>query len=143
MRLTPRTVFLGLVALGLPFAVSVGWALGSPDEAPPAVSAPGGAGALGSAPVASAVPESVGDWVPRAPKPVSVVKPVRPSASASAAPSSGTPSAPMSGSAAPSLTEPPVPTPASVFPTPPDPDATTAPTSATPVPSGLRLVRRS
>ncbi|MEV4707786.1 hypothetical protein [Actinoplanes sp. NPDC049316] len=107
------------------------------------MSAPGGAGTLGSAPAASkTVPESVGDWVPRAPKPVSVVERVRPSVPASAAPSSGTPSAPASGSAAPSLTMPPVPTPASVFTTPPDPDATTTSASATPAPSGLRLVRR-
>ena len=130
------------MALGLPFAVAAGWALGAPEDTPPAVSAPGGSGVLGSAPVASRPAPGSSTWVPRAPKRVSDVEPIR-SGRRAAVPSSATPSASASGSVAPSLTLPPVPTPTSAVSTPPDPDAPATSASATPTPTGLRLVRRS
>jgi hypothetical protein len=53
VRLTPKSIFIGLIVLGLPFAVALGWTLGSPDarfEQPPAAGVPGGAGTIGAAP---------------------------------------------------------------------------------------------
>ncbi|MEU8615323.1 hypothetical protein AB0C29_45810, partial [Actinoplanes sp. NPDC048791] len=55
------------MALGLPFAVTVGWTLGTPSPAPPPVSAPGGAGGIGAAPPpkpTTATTSPVLDWSP-------------------------------------------------------------------------------
>ncbi|MFI7596914.1 hypothetical protein [Actinoplanes sp. NPDC049681] len=140
-------MFFGLVSLGLPFAVAVGWTLGTPDTAPPAVSAPGGAGAFGAAPVKATTPasDSITQWPPHAPEPVSVVESVAPS-SPSVAPSSGVPSATASGSGAPTLTMPPVPTPTSIVDPPSSPAPAATSGDADPEPSGLAgggLFRRS
>ncbi|MEV4635998.1 hypothetical protein AB0J80_01470 [Actinoplanes sp. NPDC049548] len=138
MRLSPKSVFFGIVALGLPFAVAVGWTLGTPNAAPPSVSAPVGEGAFGAAPATATSPASgsLTSWTPRAPEPVSVVESVAPS-SPSVAPTSGVPSASASGSATPTLTMPPVPTPTSVFDPPSSPAATQTSADADPEPSGL------
>lgn len=51
MRLTPKLLFFALVAAGLPFAVTLGWALGGTTPAtPPTVATPGGVGGIGRAP---------------------------------------------------------------------------------------------
>ncbi|MEU8656612.1 hypothetical protein [Actinoplanes philippinensis] len=56
MRLSPKTVFLALLVVGLPFAVVTGWALGAPAVTQATLGASGlggplgGDGALGSAP---------------------------------------------------------------------------------------------
>lgn len=136
------------MALGLPFAVAVGWTLGTPGTAPPPVSAPDGAGAFGTAPLKATTPASgsITDWEPHATEPVSVVESVAPSAP-SVAPSSRVPSSSSaSGSATPTLTMPPVPTPTSIVDPPSSPAATATSGDAGPEPSGLAgggLFRRS
>jgi hypothetical protein len=148
VRLSPKPVFLGLVALGLPFAVTVGWQFASPAPAPAPISAPPGSGGIGAAPkhAAASGPVTPVDWSPAAPKPV-----------AATAVSSGTPppsvavpspTQPSAGAATrparPALTLPPVPTPIDITSPPPSPSATPS-SSAAPEPSGLdaaRLVRR-
>ncbi|WP_162181500.1 hypothetical protein [Actinoplanes friuliensis] len=150
MRLSPKPIFFGLVALGLPFAVTVGWTLGTPAPAPPAVSAPGGAGGIGIAPTKAAKPATgtVVDWSPPATRPVAVESSLPPSAvPVTVLPSAVTPSAVVSGSPSPTFTLlPPVPTPTAVVTTPPSPSPTGPSTSAEPSTSGLsaaRLVRGS
>ena len=88
MRLTPKSIFVSIVALGLPFSVAVGWAVGAPTPAPPSMSEPAGAGGIGSAPTAAttSMAESVVDWTPRGPRRVAVEESV-PSATPDAHPS--------------------------------------------------------
>lgn len=57
MRLSPKSVFLGLLLLGLPFAVVVGWQLADREPATAsALYAPAGAGGLGAAPTHTTAP---------------------------------------------------------------------------------------
>lgn len=141
MRLSPKSIFFGLVALGLPVAVTIGWQLATPATRSAAIDAPGGAGGMGvaparhfkpatpvvassAAPVASATPSVIPS--------LAVSTPVGPLASGplTAAPAS-TPSAPpteASEDPLPPLTMPPVPTPT-------EPDAPTPTTSASASPS--------
>ncbi len=138
-RLSPNPLVLGIVALGLPFAVTVGWTLGDPatTTTPPPAAAPAGAGGIGTAPVrVSSAPVTAVDYTSRGSRtsarasstgPVAV----RPSASSAA----GSP-APV-----PTLTDPPVPTPTTVTSAPASPTPT--PTeSAAPEPTGIGLIRR-
>ncbi|AGL21249.1 hypothetical protein [Actinoplanes sp. N902-109] len=115
MRLTPFTVFLGLVVLGLPFAVSTGWMLGSPGSTPVAVTAAPGAGPAASIPAAT----SGSGPAPSSParsstRPVAVVERVRPWSSHRVPRSKATPSASVSSVPEPTLAIPPVPTPTEV-----------------------------
>jgi hypothetical protein len=145
VRLTPKSIFFGLVALGLPFAVTVGWTLADRTvTAPPAVAAPAGAGGIGSAPApdASIEPVTPVHYDNRPPRATAV----RPSVSASvppALPSSSAPGGLPSRTLSPlaPLTDPPVPTPTTVTSEPPSPSAT-PPASATPDPAGIGLIRR-
>ncbi|WP_436525934.1 hypothetical protein [Actinoplanes sp. HUAS TT8] len=53
MRLSPKSVFIGVLAIGFPFAVVVGWALGTPvarTAAAPETGGAGGSDGLGVAP---------------------------------------------------------------------------------------------
>lgn len=51
MRLIPKSFFFTLVFFGLPFAISIGWALGETTPiTPPAAATPDGSGGLGAAP---------------------------------------------------------------------------------------------
>ncbi|WIM96120.1 hypothetical protein ACTOB_008280 [Actinoplanes oblitus] len=53
MLLSPKSVFIGVLAVGLPFAVVVGWALGTPKAhsvASAEIGGTGGSDALGVAP---------------------------------------------------------------------------------------------
>jgi hypothetical protein len=51
VRLTPKSLFFTIVAAGLPFAVTIGWALGDTTLAtPPAAVTPDGFGGIGTAP---------------------------------------------------------------------------------------------
>jgi hypothetical protein len=150
VRFSPRSIFFSVVALGLPFAVVVGWTLGTPAPAPPPVSAPGGAGGLGAAPPRATTPatSSVIDWSPRPPEPVAAESSLLGAPVASTAPSGSVPSVIItSGSPDPTLTLlPPVPTPTSIITTPPAPSATVPSTSTEPDTSGLgaaRLIRGS
>jgi hypothetical protein len=148
VRLSPKPVFLGLVALGLPFAVTIGWQFASPPPAPAPISAPPGAGGIGAAPTHAAVagPVTAVDWSSAAPKPVTATPagPGTPPPSVAVPilvqPSARTATRPT----LPALTLPPVPTPIEITSPPASPSAT-PPSSAAPEQSGLdaaRLVRR-
>jgi hypothetical protein len=148
VRFSPKSVFLSLVALGLPFAVTVGWQFAGPRPAPAPISAPPGAGGIGAAPTHAAVPGPVTavDWSSAPPKSVtatSIVPDTPPpsvAVSIAAQPSARTATRP----ALPGLTLPPVPTPIEMTSPPASPSAT-PPSSAAPEPSGLDaagLVRR-
>ncbi|WP_412753211.1 hypothetical protein [Krasilnikovia sp. M28-CT-15] len=67
MRLSPKSIFFGVLVLGLPFALAAGWVLGTPAAQPAPASAPAGSGVLGAAPSRAAAPESVTalEWSPR------------------------------------------------------------------------------
>ncbi len=72
MRLSPKSLFLGIVAFGLPIAVTAGWTLGG-EPAPPVAPAPGGESGIGTAPVhGTSVPPADDAWSPAAPRPVAV-----------------------------------------------------------------------
>ncbi len=72
VRLSPKSLFLGIVAFGLPIAVTAGWTLGG-EPVPPVAPAPGGEGGIGTAPVHGTSVPPVGDaWSPAAPRPVAV-----------------------------------------------------------------------
>ncbi len=144
-RLSPKSLFFGMVVLGLPFAVTVGWALGGPaattTTTPPPATAPAGAGVIGAAPspTGTAAPVTVVDYTHRSSR-----TPARPSASAAGLTAAG-PSASASASALPpplpTLTDPPVPTPTSGVSEPPAPSATPS-ASASPEPTRFGLIRR-
>jgi hypothetical protein len=54
VRLSPKSIFFGIVALGLPIAVTIGWTLGTPTKAPASTAGlgrVGGEGGIGAAPV--------------------------------------------------------------------------------------------
>ncbi|GAA2504296.1 hypothetical protein [Winogradskya humida] len=138
MRLTPKSVFLGIVLLGFPFAIALGWSLGH-QEAPPAIvsAEPGGAGGIGAAPVRVTHPTAEATTSPRSvSEPVSVIEPVATSVAPSALPSAPAPATSETTSPAPTLTEPPVPTPTSVAPS--EPSGSPSPSeSSEPAPSWL------
>lgn len=130
MRLSPKSVFFGIVAVGLPVALTVGWMLGTPAPARPVASAPGGAGGMGAAPQTALVtsqPVTPVGYTSRPPRPG-----VSPSTAPSTAPVSAAPPvspppmvAPAASSAPPpSLDLPPVPTPTQVIVPPDSPSAT-------------------
>lgn len=139
--LSPRLLFLGIVALGLPFAVAVGWSLGVPaaPAAPPPAAAPAGAGGLGAAPArTSSAPVKVVDYssrlsrVPAGRSPAAGRAVTRPRMSSPA----GSPRP------APALTDPPVPTPTAVVPSAPESPSAAPPDSPAPQPTGVGLIRR-
>lgn len=147
MRLSPKYIFLGIVVLGLPFAVVVGWTLGAPAQSPTPVSAPQGAGTLGAAPELATGPAPV----TTDDRPARGRRPAGSSAAPSAVPSAAPPIsvAPVPGGTSfpplPILTDPPVPTPAHVTSAPASPSATpSAEPSGDPGGSVVeRVVRRS
>jgi hypothetical protein len=143
VRLSPKYVFSGIVAFGLPFAVTMGWLLGTPVEKPPVASAPGGAGGIGAAPerVVTSQPVTPADYASQPPLPGAPVSPA-PTTPASTAPlitagpsASGSPPS----SPPPVLDMPPVPTPTEIFDPPPDPSATPSDSApmAEPGPTGV------
>lgn len=133
MRLSPKSIFFGLVAFGLP--VAVGWTLAGPPKRPSVTSLPTGTGGIGAAPGRTDPDEAVTDvrYQPRqnrnaSPSAVASGAPLPSLPAASTAPAV-TPSAEPAptGSAVvdplPELTAPPVPTPTEVTsePSPPAP----------------------
>jgi hypothetical protein len=140
--LSPKSIFFGLVTLGLPFAVTVGWTLATPTPAAPVVSAPGGAGGIGHAPERVAEPASGSDVAlpsPPATTPVAVESSLAVAdRDAVVAPSAAAVSTVVSESPSPAFTplQPPVPTPTMVI-APPSPSATVPSASADPEASGL------
>ena len=139
MRLSPRSVFFGLVSFGLPIAVTVGWVLGETEEKPVAERAPAGAGAFGTAPEQ-----------PHTSKPLTAVEWSTPATTAPRAAGTTTPSVAVTSGAVPPtpsppiLSLPPVPTPTMVTSEPPSPSATPSSSSEGGLPGvgGGRLVRR-
>jgi hypothetical protein len=127
VRLTPKTIFFGILALGLPFAVTVGWTLATPATSPaPRIAAPGGSGSLGTA-----APAPRGDGAKAGPvAPVDYVATPQPSSSAAAVAVAVVPRA-----ALPPLTDPPVPTPTGIS-EPPSPSPTESAAPSTDPSSG-------
>jgi hypothetical protein len=139
VRLSPKSIFFGIVLLGLPLAVAAGWMAASPATRPAADRPIGAAGGIGAAPARglSSRPNAVADHespaatLSVAPSPTGPA-PVPPGAvPVSAGP---TATASVSFSPLPTLTLPPVPTPTSVTSSPTDP--TSGPPSSAPVESG-------
>jgi hypothetical protein len=58
VRLSPKSVFVGLIILGLPFALAVGWRLADHTTASAASPPPTGSGAFGAAPTRARTPAS-------------------------------------------------------------------------------------
>jgi hypothetical protein len=145
VRLSPKSIFFGLVALGLPVAVTIGWQLATPATRSAAVDAPGGAGGLGDAPVRHAPKPAIAPASSSSVAPLpSVVASVSPAVAVSTpvgpVVTTGLTSAPIgppsaapteaSQSPLPPLTMPPVPTP-----TEPDDPSPSASPSASPTPT--------
>ncbi|MFD1371414.1 hypothetical protein [Actinoplanes sichuanensis] len=143
MRLSPKTVFLALLVVGLPFAVVAGWALGAPAarEATIGASGPGGPlggdGALGSAPghqpggtaVAPARPRTTADPTG---SPVPATGPSTVTATVTVVRTADPTRRPVESTDPPLLTNPPVPTPTKVSGGPDDPFEFPLDPSATP-----------
>ncbi|BCY15189.1 hypothetical protein L3i22_102770 [Actinoplanes sp. L3-i22] len=133
MRLSPKSVFIGLVAIGLPFAVVVGWAMGTPvvrtDSALDSGGA-GGSGGLGVAPgrTRPATAGYAGRPADAGPSPVVVVSSTVITKTVTVAASAPPATVPTS-SPPPILSMPPVPTPTQVT-GPPDPTPTPSETLA-------------
>jgi hypothetical protein len=145
VRLSPKSIFFGIVALGLPFTVTVGWTLGTPAAVPAAVSAPGGSGTIGAAPQRGVTsPVTAADYAAEPPRDTaSTAASTAPVAvpSSTAAPAD---TVTVTLSPLPTLTDPPVPTPTLVTSAPPIPSATPS-TSTSAEPGGIdpaRLVHR-
>ncbi|WP_127543623.1 hypothetical protein [Actinoplanes sp. OR16] len=150
--MSPKSLFFGLVIVGLPFAVVAGWALGAPAINAAALGLsgePDGVGGLGAAPApTSSTP--VGGYTARPPRATSLPATSTPPASApSAAPAvtmtvtvvTSVPPPLVSASLPPLLTDPPVPTPTQITEDPdpsdaPPPPSETPAASLTPSPSG-------
>jgi hypothetical protein len=148
VRLSPKSVFIGVLAVGLPFAVVVGWALGIPKERAVATAESGGAGgsdAFGVAPLHTRQPTDGYSGRPArpadgAPAPVVVVSSTVVTKTITV-PASAPPVTVASSSPPPILSMPPVPTPTQItgppepIPTPSEsvpPSASTAPSSEGP-----------
>jgi hypothetical protein len=72
VRLSPKSIFLGIVALGLPLAVTAGWMLGGHQD-PPSTPSPGGAGGIGTAPDSgTSIAPLADEWSPTPARPVAV-----------------------------------------------------------------------
>ena len=150
MQLSPKSVFIGLVAFGLPIAVAVGWNLAGPARQSVTGTPHGGTGGIGAA--APAQGAGNGEPVPvrysaqphRAPAtapstivsvPASVTVP-----SSAARPPSATPPAPVPSDSAPPLpplpplNQPPVPTPNEITSEPDPSSSSSADPSGVPVP---------
>jgi hypothetical protein len=152
VRLSPKYIFLGIVALGLPFAITVGWMLGAPPSDPNPVSAPAGAGGLGGPDGWGSAPQREGtsaqgtgyDQPARGARPAPARSAVS-TAPATAAPSFAAPGPRETPPLPPlPLTDPPVPTPTMVTSEPPTPSATPSETTSPDAGGSVaeRLIRR-
>ncbi|BCJ43147.1 hypothetical protein GCM10010168_01110 [Actinoplanes ianthinogenes] len=129
MFLSPKSVFIGVIAIGLPFAVVVGWALGTPKARPVATAETGGTGgsdALGVAPPRAKQtdghPARPADTAPTSPVVVVASTVVTKTVTV---PASAPPVTAATSSPPPDLSMPPVPTPTQI----------TGPPEPTPTPS--------
>jgi len=145
VRVSPKTIFFGLVALGLPVSVAVGWTLATPARKPAHVGAPAGTGGLGAGAGSGGIgtaPRRAGSqpltevqFSPRPPAPSAVVPPVATAPSAAPSPTAAAASSAAvesSASPLPTLIDPPVPTPTEITVTPTVTDSPSADPSATP-----------
>jgi hypothetical protein len=122
VQLSPKSIFFGLVAFGLPIAVAVGWTSATPHRSVSEVSLPGGAGGIGAAPLRAGTTTPVTARYSPSPDPSPTASPtpsgkVSPPTHRVSSPPSATPSAPSTSepeSAWPTLTQPPVPTPTDI-----------------------------
>jgi hypothetical protein len=143
VRLSPKFVFSGIVALGLPFAVTMGWLLGTPAQNLPAASAPGGAGGIGAAPeqVVTSQPVTPARYSSQPPRPGTAPSSLPTTAMSTAPLITASPSASgyPSSSSPPMLNMPPVPTPTEILNPPPSPSATPSESAPTeePGPAGV------
>lgn len=143
MRLSPKSVFLALVAVGLPFAAVAGWALGAPAAQPASLGATDslggvlGDGGLGPAPRDVTTSRNTVGYTARPPRatagpvssqPVPVSGPSTVTTTVTVVTSE--PPSPVQTTDPPLLTLPPVPTPTFVT-DPLDPSTTPPPPSAT------------
>ncbi|MEU4160283.1 hypothetical protein [Actinoplanes sp. NPDC026670] len=142
MRLSPKTVFLALLVVGLPFAVVAGWALGAPaarkaNIGASALGSPlGGDGAFGSAPGhrpggAAAAPARPRTTADPASSPVPAAGPSTVTATVTVV-RTADPTRPVESTDPPLFTDPPVPTPTQVSGSPDDPFEFPLDPSATP-----------
>jgi hypothetical protein len=131
VQLTPKSVFIGLVAFGLPIAVAVGWNLAGPARQPITATPNGGTGGIGAA--APAQGAGNGEPVPVRYSAQPNRPPATPPSTIVSVPASVT--APSTAVRPPSAT-PPVPTPSdSALPLPPlDQPPVPTPTEITEVP---------
>jgi hypothetical protein len=128
VRLSPKSIFFGLIALGLPISVVIGWTLATPLRSPASVGASagtgglgtgGGTGGIGAAPRRGDPSQPVTEvqYAPR-PAPSSVIPPATAPSSAPM-PTTAPPSAATSAEPPlPTLDQPPVPTPTEISVTP-------------------------
>ena len=141
MRLSPKSLFFGLLIVGLPFAVVAGWTLGAPTVRSAALGVTGdvdGTGGLGAAPVRKgSTPDPV--LPPRAAKAPAdpVAAPPTPAGGVTTTVTvvASVPAPVATTTSPPQLTQPPVPTPTSIDNTPPVPTPTSESPSETPSPS--------
>jgi hypothetical protein len=137
VRLSPKSIFFGLVAFGLPVSVAIGWTLATPPKGHAAVGASAGTG-LGAGPngVLGPAPRHGGGTQPLtevqySPRPIrsAVLPPVASAPSAAPTPTTAPPIVVLpSVSSLPTLDQPPVPTPTEITTT---PSASTDPSTST------------
>jgi hypothetical protein len=143
VRLSPKYIFLGIVVLGLPFAIMVGWALGASLSESARIAVPAGAGGMGPAPQRDAPSAPVTPLDQPAPNsPPRIASSTAPVAVTSSAvpPEARATSLPPR----PALTDPPAPTPALPSSAPVLPSATPSTSDVPDVEGSVaeRLVRR-
>jgi hypothetical protein len=125
VRVSPKSIFFGLVVLGLPIAVTIGWTMATPAPRPASVELPVGTGGIGAAAGNDGVggaPErrarrTTTTTVPVTPNPARSEQAPLPSVPAPSVAASATTDPPESSgspSTLPTLDEPPVPTPTEI-----------------------------
>jgi hypothetical protein len=158
VRFSPKSIFVGLLAVGLPVAIAIGWTLGGRAlvTGPAPAAAPGGSGALGTAPAPDTADATATRpvWLPGSydnrpgqPAASAVPSPPGPGVAPPTSATTTTPRGPLiTLTTLPPLTDPPVPTPTMVTSEPPPPTATPSETASAPEDThggiGAGLLRR-
>ena len=133
MRLLPKHIFFGIVAFGLPVALTTGWALGVPTPLHGPV-VPVGEGGLGAAPDGSAPVPAVPSSTVRRPAPARTPVAVVSTSAQADRPTRTAPPRPTT-----TYEPPPVPTPTGATGTPsPDPTDSTPTATVSPSPESRR-----
>lgn len=135
MRLSPKSVFVGLIIVGLPFALAVGWRLADHTPASAALRPPTGSGVFGAAPTQTRAASSPSidkvDYWPEVTRPDATGSPSTPAPRpTTTAPHPTTAVTTPAGQ--PTLAMPPVPTPTDVTPSgSPSPSPSPTPSDST------------